>query len=284
MGCGGSKENPNKIYSEMKNTKVQELDSFFRTAEECLSGLEELRASFVECIEEMNDTGRTEELKEPKLIEAFRVFFWSVSAHKDGNIILADTKFTTDPIAFTVECGSMYYKTWDFSDAFKQLIGAFTGAPAKIIELGKNIKEVGEKAVELSKSFSDTVKGAGLNPMDAARAVANCGANFKRITEGVKKAPLIFKAAEEAIKEMKEVIPAIQDMIVKADEVGKKAHEKRHLTMDDIFEHYQTAPKKTHDEIKAEKKKNKGKWVKPSRHAHTKAQPHPAAKKINPNA
>jgi len=111
----------------------------------------------------------------------------SISAHKEGQIILADLKFTTDPIAFTVDCSSMYWHTWDFSDAFAQLVGAFTGAPAKIIELGKTLKEVGEKAVELSKTFNDAVKGAGLSPMDAVRAVANCGANFKRITDGVKK-------------------------------------------------------------------------------------------------
>jgi len=81
-----------------------------------------------------------------------------------------------------------------------------------------------------------------------------------------KKSGLVLKGAEDAIKAITEVLPQIPDMIAKADEVGKKAHEKRHYTMDEIFEHYQTAPKKTADEIKAEKKKKKGQWVKPSRH------------------
>lgn len=269
MGCGhGKDENPNVIQSEMKWTKLPELDTFFKSASEFLEGLEDLRAAFQETREEMHELGRTEELKDPKLIEAFRVFFWACSAEKEGAIILCDLKFSMDPPSVTVDCGSMDWRTWDFSDAFKRLVGGFTGAPAKIVELTKAAAEVGEKAVEIGKSFSDTVKGSSLNPMEKARAIANCGVNIKRIQEGVTKAPNIFKLAQEALLELKDVIPQIPDLIAQADAVGKKAwEEKRIWRMSEIFEHYQTAPKKTEHEIKEDKKRKKGKWQRKSKHA-----------------
>ena len=66
---------------------------------------------------------------------------------------------------------------------------------------------------------------------------------------------------------MKEVIPKIPELISQADEVGKKAAEKDIRRMSDIFDHFQTAPKKGEDKIKEEKKKQKGKAKRKSKHA-----------------
>ena len=95
----------------------------------------------------MNEIGRTEELQDPKLIEAFRLFFWSCSAHKKGNIAECGLKFELDPPALTVDCSYMDWRTWDFSDAFKKLIGGTTSAPGKIVDLTKLSAEILEKSL-----------------------------------------------------------------------------------------------------------------------------------------
>lgn len=186
---------------------------------------------------------------------------------KKGNIIECDLKFDLDPPSVKVECGGMDWRTWDFSDAFKKLVGGFTGAPAKIVDLTKAAAEIGEKAAEIGKTFKEKIEGAGLNAMDKVRAIANAGINIKRITDGCQKAPNVFKQAQEALLELKEVIPKIPELIAQADEVGKKAHEKHIWRMSDIFDHFQTASKKSPEKVKEDKKKNKKKWKRKSKHA-----------------
>jgi len=264
MGCGGSKEaeNPNEIKSEMKETKIPDFDDFFKSASEVLEGLEGLRAGFQDTRDEMNELGRTDELANPSLIEAIRVFLWSVSAHKDGDIKAAKLDFETDPPAFTVDCGYMDFKTYDFSAAFKELIGAFTGGPQQIADLTGKVKEVGEKANALKSELKAKVDGSSLDLMGKAKATANAGSNFATVFKGLAKAPEIFKQAGEAINDLKSLLPAIKGLIVDADKVGKDAAGKHHKKMDEIFEHYQKAPKKTPEQVKAEHKNKKPKTKK----------------------
>lgn len=270
MGCGGSKgdSNPNEIKSEMKETKVAEFDEFFKQASEFLEGLEELRAGLQDTRDEMNEIGRTEELATPSLVEAIRVFLWSVSAHKDGNLAAANLAFESDPPSFTVDCGMMDHKTYDFSAAFKELIGTFTGAPKKIQELGNQAKEIGEKANSMKSELKAKIDGSGLDAMGKIKATANAGINFTTVLKGCAKAPEILKQAGEAVNDLKGVLPKIKELILHSDDVGKKAAEKHHKKMDEIFEHYQTAPKKTPEQIKAEQK---GKKPKPKRKARKNA-------------
>jgi len=261
MGCGGSKEesNPNEIKSQMKETKVAEFDDFFKTASEFLEGLEDLRARFQDTREEMNELGRTDELVTPSLIEAVKVFLWSVSAHKDGNIKAAGLSFETDPPAFTVDCGHMDYKTYDFSAAFKELVGGLVGAPQKIADLTGQVKEITEKANSLKSGLKEKVDNSGLDPMGKMKATANAGVNFTTVFKGLAKAPEVLKQASEAVTDVKALLPKIKDLVLDADTVGKEAAGKGHKKMDEIFEHYQKAPKKTPEQVKAEHKGKKPK-------------------------
>jgi len=279
MGCNGSKGNPDEIHYEMKKTQIPELDEFFNTASEVLKNLEEIRANFKEPREEMHEIGRLDELKEPKLVEALRVFFWSVSAHKDGKIIDAKLKWEVNPPTFTVECGDMNYHTWDFADAIERFIAGFTAAPARIVEIASKMKEVGDKSVELSKSIKEKVDASGLGAGDKMKASINAAGNCKTIADGVAKSPTILKESQEAIKEMQEALPHIGDLIAKADEVGKQAHDKKMKTIDEIFDHFQPQEKKkTPEQIKEDKKKKKGKKPRVSKHAHAHAKPATGAK------
>jgi hypothetical protein len=263
MGCGASKankdSNPNEIKSIMKPTKVLEFDQFFRTASDLLETLEDLRSTFEDTREEMMDIGRTDELAAPSLVEAFRVFFWSVSAHKKGEIKAAEIRSTSDPIAFTVDCSYMDWKTYDFSQAFMDMVSGITGAPAKILDLGQKAKEITERSAELSKDIPGAVKSAHLNPLDMAKATANAAVNFKTVAAGLGKIANIVKQVQDTIKDIKELFPKLADLILHADEVGKKAHEKSMLKIDEIFDHFQTAPKKTPEQVAAEKKSKKAK-------------------------
>jgi len=267
MGCGGSKEaeNPDEIKSEMKDTKIPEFDEFFKNASEALEGLEGLRAGFQDTRDDMNELGRTEELATPSLVEAIRVFLWSVSAHKNGDIKAAHLAIESDPPAFTVDCGHMNVKTYEFSAAFKDLISAFTGGPQQIVDLTGKVKEVGEKANSLKSELKAKVDESGLDLMGKAKATANAGINFATVLKGVAKAPKILQQAGDAIKDLKSLLPAIKGLVLEADTVGKEAAGKKHTTMDEIFEHYQKAPKKTPEQVKAEQKGKKPKTKKKAR-------------------
>jgi hypothetical protein len=265
MGCGASKDkdsNPNEIKSTMKVTKIGDFDDFFNSASDLLGGLEELRSGFQDTREEMNEIARTDELAHPSLIEAIKVFLWSVSAHKEGKILAANMRFTTDPPALTVDCSYMDHITYDFSQAFMDMIKGMTGAPAKLIEIGQKAKEIGEKSVDLAKDIPGKVKGSGLNPFEQVKASANAAMNFKTVTAGLAKVPNVVKETQEALKDIAALLPKIVELIAQADDVGKKAHDKGIRKMGEMFDHFQTAPKKTPEQIAAEKKGKKPKKIK----------------------
>jgi hypothetical protein len=261
MGCGGSKEeaNPNEIKHEMKKTQVPELDEFFNTASGFLEGLEGLRAGFEDTRDEMNELGRTDELVAPSLLEAIKVFFWSCSAHKDGNIKASGVTFTSDPPAFTINCQNMDFKTYDFSAAMHDLIGGIVGAPKQIADLGSQAKEIGEKAVELQKDVKAKIDASGLNPLEKGKAGAYAASNFATVLNGCKKAPNVFKQATDACADIKGILPKIKTLLDEADVIGKEASGKNIKKMDEIFDHYQKAQKKTPEQIKTEHKGKKPK-------------------------
>jgi hypothetical protein len=261
MGCGGSKEgeNPNEIKYELKDTKVPALDEFFKSASEFLEGLEGLRAAFEETRADMNEIGRTDELATPSLLEAIKVFFWSVSAHKDGNIKAAGIDYTMDPPAFTVNCKEMDIKTYDFSAAMKELIGGLVNGPKQIADLGGKLKEISDKTKELSGTFKDTIKESGLGPMEQAKAVGYAGSNFATISKGLAKAPNVLEQSKAAITDVKAMLPKIKPLMDEADVTGKEASAKGVKKIDEIFDQYQKAQRKTPEQIKAEHKTKKPK-------------------------
>jgi hypothetical protein len=265
MGCGGSKDgesNPNEIKFDMKPTKVPELDDFFKSASEFLEGIEGLRSAFQDSREEMHELGRTDELVTPSLLEAIKVFFWSVSAHKDGNIKAAGINYTTEPPAFTVECGHMDVKTYEFSAAMKELIGGLIGAPKQIVDLSGQVKDIGEKANSLKSDVKAKIDASSLDIMGKGKASVNAGINFATVLKGVGKAPDVLKQSQAAVKDVQELLPKIKAAMDEADVIGKEASGKGMKKMDEIFDHYQKAPKKTPEQIKEEhkgKKPKKGK-------------------------
>jgi hypothetical protein len=97
------------------------------------------------------------------------------------------------------------------------------------------------------------------------KAPGYIGANLKTVTSGLSKAPKVIGQVKEGIKDLKELLPKIKGLIDTADEVGKKAAEKKLLTIDEIFDQFQTAPKKTPQELAALKKEKERKNKKKSK-------------------
>lgn len=269
MGCGASKGGE-EINSNMKRVGVPAFDEFFDSASGMLQTLEDLRETFQETREEMLELSRAEELKEVSLIEAIRVFFWSCSAHKNGTIVLAGLKFDSSTPSFTVECGDMDWRTWDFADNLRKLIGGFLGAPKTIQEVGEKIKEITEKLKEVSTDVTGKIKGAGLEGMEAIKAVGNATSNIATVTNGLSKAPKVLEQAQAALKDLQALIPKLGELIEKADEVGAQAHKKGLTRMSEIFDEYQKAPKKTKEELKAyhKEQKRRAKGKKPKKNSH----------------
>jgi len=236
--------------------------NFFKAAGEALSTLEELRVTFKEPIEGMNELGQTEELVEPKLIEAIKLFFWSCSAHKDGQILLTGIKIQTDPFALMANCDYMDYRTWDFSDDLKKVIAGLTEGPKKIAEVVQKMPEIIEKFKGISSEPNKKIDAAGLNPMDKVKAVANTALNIKTVASGIAKFPKMIETIKDNLKEALEAAKEIPQAITHADEVGAKAHAKDCKRLYEIFEHFQTAPKKTKEEVEADKKAKESKGEK----------------------
>ena len=94
----------------------------------------------------MREISRIDELKDPKLIEAFRIFFWSVSAHKDGKIADAGFDIELNPPTVTVKTDGMDHNTHEFNKQVKELMGGVRDGPGKIVTIVENLKEMNEKA------------------------------------------------------------------------------------------------------------------------------------------
>ena len=69
-----------------------------------------------------------------------------------------------------------------------------------------------------------------------------------------KQAPKVKRIKEvlkEAKEEVEKLIPYLKEQIDTCDEVGKKAHEAKHILPKQIFDNYHQGPKKTAEEIQA---------------------------------
>lgn len=108
------------------------------------------------------------------------------------------------------------------------------------------------------KTAKDDAKGAGLNLLQAAKAALNTAKNSKTLTDGIAKLGSVIEAAKSAATEIPQIVPKIKEMIEKADEEGKKAHEKGWLKPEETFDLH-TGDKKTAAEVEAEENAKNGK-------------------------
>lgn len=109
-----------------------------------------MRVRFQDSRQKMNEIGRTQELKEPNLKEAFKVFFWSVSAHKGGKISAAGLDFSEiETMSFKLKCSDMDVDTKTFNESAEALLHGVTSGPKELQKLAEDLKHLIENPISI---------------------------------------------------------------------------------------------------------------------------------------
>jgi len=162
MGCSASKPKTPKqlrrIKYKFKDSKIAQYDEFFNKASETLKICEEIRDGCFECpLEMIEATDVDGMLPEPgNLLEALKVFLWSVSATNEGKFTTAKMDFFEEPPFASFDTGYLYVEQVDFQRPFEKYLKTLVDAPLKVVDLVAAVAEMVQKAVELgSTAVSD---------------------------------------------------------------------------------------------------------------------------------
>jgi len=182
MGCGGTKETfkeTRKIKHKFEETKIPQYDEFFKKAHETLEICEELREGLEDAPEEMIESTDVDALLPTpgNLLEALKVFLWSVSATNDGQLSKAKFEFTHEAPFAGFDNNYLYVEQVDFKTPFNKWLKTIVDAPLKVGQLVIDVVELGTKAGAFTTSAKDDAKNAGLDPFATAKAIANTGKN-----------------------------------------------------------------------------------------------------------
>jgi len=184
MGCGGTKETykeTRKIKHNFEKTNIPKYDEFFDKAHETLKICEELRHGLQDCPDEMIESTDVDALipTPGNLLEALKVFLWSVSATNDGQVSKAKFEFSGEAPFATFDNNYLYVEQVDFKNPFNEWLKTLIEGPIKIVKLVEDIVELIPKATAFTTSAADDCKAAGLDPFATAKAVAATGKNVK---------------------------------------------------------------------------------------------------------
>jgi len=94
--------------------------------------------------------------------------------------------------------------------------------------------------------------------MDAIKAIPNFGSNASKLADGAKKVGNLPEHAKKELLVFLELIKKMPEMVINANDIGKKANKDNKETLKDIFETYHPDPKlgeKEFREREAAKKK-----------------------------
>jgi len=255
MGCGSSKEaeDDKSIKTDFKEVKIPEFDTFFNAAKETLEAAEELREGLEDCPDDLKELCEGWRLKEYKMIEAVKVWFWTLSQNAEGKI--ANTKFETKTEApfFGFDNSKLIVDTVSMGDRLQKFLKCALTAPLKVPELLTKLNDLVTKGNELVKGAPDAAKNANLG-LGALTAVKNAGMNMKLVVSGLSKFQKLPPLTAEAASNAKEIIGKLKEFYDKADEVGSKAAASSDRYPKYILKTYHPGPQKTEAEIEAEQK------------------------------
>jgi len=231
MGCACSSKKKSekqvrKIKAEMPPIGIPKFDEFFKQASELLKQAEELRAPLQDSMEfliESCDVDALTSKPESELLEAFKVWMWSLAACNGGkleNIKIAvlekEPYINMDESKISIEGG-------DFLEHMKKWKETIISSPPKIEELVKSLEKTAEDAIELVKTCIDDAKDANLGLSEALTAAKNSKKSVGRLGKGVTKCKNLVPLVKEALKALLELCKHLPAEIKKADEMGAKA-------------------------------------------------------------
>ena len=91
------------------------------------------------------------------------------------------------------------------------------------------------------------------------KAAINTAANIKTTAVGIPKLKNVLEIITQAATNLKNTLPKLPDMILKADEIGEKANKENHKTPAACLAHYNQKEKKTKEELAAIRKQKEEK-------------------------
>jgi len=230
MGCGSSKKKSarqvRKIKSEMPKCAIPKFDEFFESASKVLKAAEELREPLQDCMEFMVEACDVDALtSKPKseLLEAFKVWLWSVSACNDGKLANCKIEFSEKEPYIIVDESKIGIDQADFTDNMKKWKDTIVKAPKEVEELIKQCEEFATKSSELITTVVDDCKAANLGIGETITAGKNASKCAGRLGKGLKKLKEMPNLIKEAVTAMVLLAKELPAEIKKADEMGAKA-------------------------------------------------------------
>jgi len=278
MGCGasGEEKDPRVIEYEMKETRVEKFDTFFKKFSEILEKCENIRHGLQDTREELVDETQVDYLKDKSanhFWESVKVFFWSVSSVNKGDIKKAKLDFGSEFPYITFENNNLYVEQVKMKDNLTEFLKTCKEAPPVIPELTKQVDELAKEGDELVKNGMDEAKNAGLNPFDAAKAVANAGNNMKIVAKNLPKVKELPNLAKIGADDLNVLLSQFGDAQKEFDTYGAKADAQSIWRPYEIFHKLHPGQKMTHAEYEKYEKEEKSKT------GHKKKDPKKVSKK-----
>jgi hypothetical protein len=261
MGGGGSKPTSNKMTFKFVPTKIPKIDLIFEDASKLLKRAEEVRAGLEESKTKAIELSKCNWVKgdvDKQFQESIRILLWTVSAECGGKIANAGIRVSSEAPYFEMNPVGKSPKVVELYDQIVSFIKAAIGGSATLKEANDGLTKDIEKAKPFLKSIKVEAKSQNLNPKDTTTATTAYKANTKLLTLETPKVKVIMPVAAKATTTMKAIGPQLQEMVNKADDIGKNAAAANVKLPTEIFDKYYTGDKKTADEVAGKGKGGKG--------------------------
>ncbi|EAR85798.1 hypothetical protein TTHERM_00312800 (macronuclear) [Tetrahymena thermophila SB210] len=255
MGCGGSRD---KADREIKSYMIwipfaYDVNAFFSPCENLLETAEMLRAGFEDTTEIMHDLASTNYLKSPPpptLIDAVKVWIWTLAANNEGDIgkchLNADSSSPylkvdlgnecsyckNNPDIFHPECSQN--QNAKFQKALQTYIKTCIEGVKQLPDLLKNLIDLAEKSKNLAENCKSCLDA--LSTLEKAKALSNIAKNSATLASGVSKLKNVQTLVTEAVKNMQDIVKQVPDILATANEVAKKAVDKKHTHLADVMQ------------------------------------------------
>jgi len=234
---------------DFDKTWVPEIDDMFDNAGKILETCEKARVGWIETVDEIMEITDVGILQKPDIVEALKVFFWSVGANNEGQIVKAGLKISDSMPFIELNCWNCYWDVWRCNEALTEFLRTTFEMPQQIIETMKSIETIAQNITSFNPATA--IENSDLNPFDKAKATVRFAANSKKLVENmakIKKMPDIIK---EATNTMKLICSKFKELTSKqCDDIGIQAYKASQYHPYEIIRAYHPGPKKSPEELK----------------------------------
>lgn len=230
---------------KFKDLFSAELNEPFDKIFEILKELERDRQALVEIPLKLIRETEVRILKEPRLIDALKVFAWSVSACNHGSLEKSGLVFYDRPPYFSVDPKTLSEEVQSLYNLLKTYFDALISAPSRIPGLENSIKDLVKKAKEQYRAVKDNVSDFDLNTLQKIQYVTNYTYNMDLVEKELRLLHSLLDKAEKDEQNFKHVVfPKIRVEVLVANVYGSQAYEEDIRSPKEIFLRFHTGTKK----------------------------------------